>query len=307
MNRFRQALALSLVCASGMVAAHGDEDHAASVTAGKAGAHEHHGHDAAAIGVAGKASNVTRTVKVDMTDAMRFIPSRISVRQGETIRFIVKNSGQLKHEFVLGTDKELKAHYELMKKFPEMEHSDTKQVTVAPGKTGEVIWQFSKAGKVDFACLQPGHYDAGMKGVVSVARAQSTNINADGTAARASTPTSAPLSEGEVRQVAAELAEIQWNASNTFEHAIDVAPGRFAELCGKLTKGQAVGWSFRAVQPLDFNIHFHEGENVVYPVTQAQVAALDGELKVAADQEYCWMWQNKSDAKADLRVELHRR
>ena len=126
------------------------------------------GHDDA-IGVPGQAAKVTRTVNVDMTDNMRFNPSTLSVKQGETIRFVVKNSGQLKHEFVLGTDKELKEHYEVMKKHPEMEHADPIMVTLASGKTGEVIWQFTKSGKVDFACLQPGHYDAGMKGAVSVA------------------------------------------------------------------------------------------------------------------------------------------
>jgi uncharacterized cupredoxin-like copper-binding protein len=127
-----------------------------------------HGH-AATIGAPGKANKVTRTVEVDMTDAMRFNPSSVAVRQGETVRFVVKNSGQLKHEFVLGTEKELKEHYEVMKKFPEMEHDDPNMVTVAPGRTGEVIWQFTKSGTVDFACLQPGHYDAGMKGAVTVA------------------------------------------------------------------------------------------------------------------------------------------
>lgn len=70
---------------------------------------------------------------------------------------------------VLGTPKELKEHYAMMMKMPEMEHADANMVTVAPGKTGEVVWQFTKAGKVDFACLQPGHYDAGMKGLVTVA------------------------------------------------------------------------------------------------------------------------------------------
>jgi uncharacterized cupredoxin-like copper-binding protein len=144
--------------------------------------HHHHSHDhshAASIGVPGKAAKVSRSVNVDMTDTMRFNPASIDVKQGETIRFVVKNSGQLKHEFVLGTDKELKAHYELMKKFPEMEHSDPNQVTVAPGKAGEVIWQFTKAGKVDFACLQPGHYDAGMKGIVNVAAGKGAAKNAD--------------------------------------------------------------------------------------------------------------------------------
>ena len=165
--------------------AHGDEDHAASAPksgakAADGHAHEHGHGDADAIGMPGTAAKVTRTVTVDMTDTMRFTPSSISAKQGETIRFTVKNSGKVKHEFVLGTEKELKEHYELMKKFPEMEHSDPQMVTVAPGKTGEVIWQFTKAGKIDFACLQPGHYDAGMKGAVNVASVKGAAMKGDG-------------------------------------------------------------------------------------------------------------------------------
>ena len=127
------------------------------------------GHDEVAIGQPGKTANVSRTINIDMTDNMRFSSADIAVKQGETIRFVVKNSGKIKHEMVLGTPKELKEHYAMMMKMPEMEHADTNMVTVAPGKTGEVVWQFTKAGKVDFACLQPGHYDAGMKGLVTVA------------------------------------------------------------------------------------------------------------------------------------------
>lgn len=165
--------------------ARGDEDHAASTPksgaqAADGHAHEHGHGDADAIGTAGTAAKVARTVTVDMSDAMRFTPPSISAKQGETIRFTVKNSGKVKHEFVLGTEKELKEHYELMKKFPEMEHSDPQMVTVAPGKTGEVIWQFTKAGKIDFACLQPGHYDAGMKGAVNVASVKGASMKADG-------------------------------------------------------------------------------------------------------------------------------
>lgn len=121
-----------------------------------------------AIGKPGKAANVKRTVTVDMLDTMRFKPDNIIAKQGETIKFIVKNSGKIKHEMVLGTEKELKEHYEIMKKNPEMEHADDNQVTVLPGKSGVIVWQFTKAGKVNFACLQPGHYDAGMKGAVVV-------------------------------------------------------------------------------------------------------------------------------------------
>ena len=169
--------------------AHEGEDHAASAPkAGKkADGHNHsheaagHAHvDASAIGVPGVKAKVTRTINVDMTDTMRFTPASIAARQNETLRFVIKNSGAVKHEFVLGTEAELKEHYELMKKFPEMEHSNPNQVSVAPGKTAEVIWQFTKAGKIDFACLQPGHYDAGMKGMVNVAAGKGSAAKGDG-------------------------------------------------------------------------------------------------------------------------------
>ena len=133
-----------------------------------AGGHE----NSDAIGKPGKATNAKRTVKVEMLDTMRFNPQSITVKQGETIKFIVKNSGKVKHEMVLGTEKELKEHAEVMKKNPEMEHDDANQITVQPGKSGEIIWQFTKAGKVNFACLQPGHYDAGMAGIVTVSKAK---------------------------------------------------------------------------------------------------------------------------------------
>ncbi|MBB1598450.1 plastocyanin/azurin family copper-binding protein [Variovorax sp. UMC13] len=144
----------------------------ALATAGASASGTHAGgHDAdAAIGKPGVATKATRTIKVDMTDSMRFTPADLSVKQGETVRFVVKNSGQLKHELVIGTEKELKEHYEVMKKNPEMEHSDPNMVTLAAGKSGEIVWQFTKAGKVDFACLQPGHYDMGMKGAVNVTK-----------------------------------------------------------------------------------------------------------------------------------------
>ena len=135
----------------------------------------HHGHDEAAIGQTGKASDAKRTITIEMSDAMRFSPAAVQVKQGETVRFVVKNTGKIKHEMVLGTEAELKEHYELMKKFPGMEHADPNMVTVHPGQTGEIVWKFTRAGTVSFACLQPGHYDAGMKGVVMVAQGKKTD------------------------------------------------------------------------------------------------------------------------------------
>lgn len=127
-----------------------------------------HGHEDDAIGVPGDAARVTRTIEISMTDDMRFTPSRIGVKRGETIRFMVINAGRVKHELVLGSKKDLEEHYKVMIKHPEMEHAEENMVTLASAETGEIVWQFTKAGKVDFACLQPGHYDAGMKGQVIV-------------------------------------------------------------------------------------------------------------------------------------------
>ena len=156
------AIAASVVFAAGAMA-HGDEDHAKK--------EEHPAEDhAAALGKPGDPRKVTRDVNVEMNDAMRFRPDSIRVKRGETIRFIVRNTGKVKHEMVLGTIKELKEHAEMMRKFPEMEHADPNQVSVEPGMTGELIWQFTRAGTFDFACLVPGHFEAGMVGKVRVGR-----------------------------------------------------------------------------------------------------------------------------------------
>lgn len=126
------------------------------------------GAEETSYGRPGAPDHVTRTIHLDMTDNMRFSESNVKVKKGETIRFVLKNAGQIPHEFSLGTQAELDEHYEVMKKFPNMKHDEPNKVSVAPGQSGEVIWQFTKAGTVKFACLHPGHYDAGMKGQVKV-------------------------------------------------------------------------------------------------------------------------------------------
>ena len=136
-----------------------------------AGGHSH-GTDNSAIGQPGQESQITRTIQVEMSDSMRFSPSSITVKAGETIRFVLNNSGKVKHEFVLGTEKDLKEHYQQMLKVPEMEHDEPNMVTVDSGKSGTVIWTFTTAGTVDFGCLLPGHYDSGMKGSVRVGAAK---------------------------------------------------------------------------------------------------------------------------------------
>lgn len=134
-----------------------------------AGEHGSHGTEAGAVGQPGKLADASRTVEVDMSDDMRFKPETIEVKQGETIRFRVKNSGKIRHEMVIGTPEMLKQHYAMMMKMPGMQHAEDNMVTVDPGNTSELVWAFTRGGTVDFACLQPGHYDAGMKGQVRVA------------------------------------------------------------------------------------------------------------------------------------------
>ncbi len=121
-----------------------------------------------AWGIAGKPADARRTLTVDMTDAMRFTPDKITVQEGETVRFVVRNKGRMLHEMVIGTPEELAKHAAMMAKFPNMEHDEPYMVHVDPGKTGEIVWTFNRAGQFEFACLIAGHYEAGMRGTLTV-------------------------------------------------------------------------------------------------------------------------------------------
>lgn len=144
--------------------AHGDEEHRKK----KAGPLTKEQKD---WGIAGEARAVKRTVEVRMLDSMRFSPERIEVRLGQTVRFNVRNAGNVMHEFVIGTPKENQAHAALMLKFPNMEHDEPYMAHVAPGKTGQIIWMFNRPGTFEFACLMAGHYQAGMAGMLVVSAA----------------------------------------------------------------------------------------------------------------------------------------
>jgi uncharacterized cupredoxin-like copper-binding protein len=120
------------------------------------------------FGREGDPKTVSRTINVEMSDKMRFTPARLAVKQGETIRFRVKNSGQAMHEMVLGTMAELKEHAAMMREHPGMEHDEPFMVHVAPGKTATMVWQFTKAGEFHYGCLVPGHFEAGMTGRIHV-------------------------------------------------------------------------------------------------------------------------------------------
>jgi uncharacterized cupredoxin-like copper-binding protein len=123
-------------------------------------------------GIAGDAQGA-RTIEVRMTDAMRFAPDRIEVREGETVRLVIRNAGKMLHELVIGTPQELAAHAELMLKHPGMEHDEPYMAHVSAGKRGQIVWNFNRPGTFQFACLIPGHFQAGMVGTVVVTPAAS--------------------------------------------------------------------------------------------------------------------------------------
>jgi uncharacterized cupredoxin-like copper-binding protein len=122
-------------------------------------------------GEPGNPKKPARTVTVIMSDSdgtMRFVPDRLDAKKGEQVHFIIQNKGALKHEFTLASVKDNDKHAELMKKYPDMEHDDPNAKNVDPGKTTEILWRFSKTGQFEFACLIPGHREAGMHGTVTV-------------------------------------------------------------------------------------------------------------------------------------------
>jgi uncharacterized cupredoxin-like copper-binding protein len=120
------------------------------------------------FGSPGNARDVRRVIDVSLLDTMHIVPDRLSVKQGETVRLRITNSGATPHEFVLGTKKEIDEHHEMMRTMPTMKHADPNAVSVAPGTTADLIWRFSRPGTFLYACLIPGHWESGMQGTVTV-------------------------------------------------------------------------------------------------------------------------------------------
>lgn len=119
------------------------------------------------------AMTVDRTIAIRMDDKMRFYPDRFDVKAGETVKLLVSNEGSLPHELVLGSDKAITEHATEMKKHRGHHHhhahdSKTVAISLEPGKESMLIVRFEKAGKLQMACLVPGHYEAGMRGLVTV-------------------------------------------------------------------------------------------------------------------------------------------
>jgi uncharacterized cupredoxin-like copper-binding protein len=129
------------------------------------------GHTHFSAGEPGKPKKPARVVKVSMREGdgtMSYEPASLQIKRGEQIKFVITNDGELPHEFVLASTADNHKHAELMKKYPDMEHDDPNGKTVEPKKTAEIVWRFSKRGEFEFACLIPGHREAGMTGKIIV-------------------------------------------------------------------------------------------------------------------------------------------
>jgi len=144
---------------------HHDETNQGDNNAMQHSDHEHHENLA---GQAGEPEKVTRTIKIAMNDTMRFSPDNLNFKAGETVHFIVRNQGKIRHEMVIGSKEELGEHAKMMRNNPHMKHADPNTISLAPGEQGDLIWQFTQAGSFDFACLIPGHLEAGMMGKISI-------------------------------------------------------------------------------------------------------------------------------------------
>ena len=139
----------------------------ASAAAGPPG----HSHESFSAGEPGDPKKPARIVMITMREGdgkMMFIPDKVEVKKGEQIRFLIRNNGELAHEFILASTEENLKHAEAMKKNPDMEHDDPNGKNVAPKKNSEIVWRFTKPGTFEYGCLIPGHREAGMTGIIVV-------------------------------------------------------------------------------------------------------------------------------------------
>jgi uncharacterized cupredoxin-like copper-binding protein len=129
--------------------------------------HKHHADDSYSAGEAGDPKKPARTVEIEMHE-MEYLPSKIEVKRGEQIRFVIRNTGTEAHEFLLATTEENLKHEVAMRKNPDMEHDEPNGLRIVAKKAGEILWKFTKPGTFEYACLIPDHREYGMTGKVIV-------------------------------------------------------------------------------------------------------------------------------------------
>lgn len=187
------ALSIALLTTSAFAGAgekghgHGQEaesEHSAGGHGDHGTGHSDHGHAMnPTVGQKGEPSDARRAMRITMRDN-NYSPKSITVKKGETVRFIVENKGEFVHEFNIGTAEMHQGHQGEMlammqsgaleadkivhAKMGDMKHDDPNSVLLEPGQKGEVVWKFGGAGEIQFACNVPGHYEAGMHGKLKI-------------------------------------------------------------------------------------------------------------------------------------------
>lgn len=179
-NRRLTSLLLAAVLALGLAACGTDDDGepAASdeTTMDMADEEDHTEEDGDhveyAFGEPADAADADRTIEVDANDDLSYDPDSVEVEAGETVTFVVTNTGTIVHEFTLGGEELQQEHEEEMAAMMEagetMEHTDPNTLSLDPGETGELTWHFTEAGEIQYACHQPGHFAGGMIGDISI-------------------------------------------------------------------------------------------------------------------------------------------
>ena len=122
-----------------------------------------------AFGKPGDEKSVRRTIPIDIHDDTGFNPPTLRLRPGETVRFVIRNLGNVRHEFRIGDPEYQRAHEDMVRQMPEVEHDDPNAIVVAPGETGWIIWQFGEAPVVELACHLPRQYQSGKITTIHVA------------------------------------------------------------------------------------------------------------------------------------------
>lgn len=111
-------------------------------------------------------------VRIDVTlsDALRIEPATLTVPAGVPVTFVVKNTGSMLHEFVLGDEAVQAEHEEEMAAHGgmTMEIDEPNAIGVDAGTTKELTYTFEAPGTVYAGCHVVGHYMAGMKATITV-------------------------------------------------------------------------------------------------------------------------------------------
>lgn len=168
MNRFAYALlaAIALAAPAAFAETHGGQggSHADSITSAPASS------EVKSFGRPGDPKTVSRTVMVDMSDVACATPGDLAVRLGETLSFVVKNSGREEHEMVIGTMRDLKEHAESVDTDADVAHDEAYMAHVGPGRTEHIVWHFTRFGIFYYGCHVPGLPGAGVIGRITVSR-----------------------------------------------------------------------------------------------------------------------------------------